>query len=1083
MTTPKMRVYSDLVAAISLKKKFDESKVKRNKGKFAKKAGSGAATPEPAKKTTAAEPPKPGKKMTNKVVYGKHTNGTIIETSDGQHRMVFNEAGNNWTFQERTPDGGWKVVDILGKGASYKKAQELSDEWGAPHAGTSAELTPVPGVTPSGSFAPGWDVISDPSLTNFKKLQILTAFKTANPSPEMHRGLMAKNVASIAQQYGVEPETVVALINQERGDTAFSDALQSHLKGDTFPEPTFAIKKATAAKKAADAAQAAKKTAAVVAPSPPPVAPSTPTPTAAPTYTALTNPFAQLLNGQPVELAALQQQSDASIEIDMLRMQMMHLSKTGAPFDEINAVSNKYIAARKKYSDTFGVAWSENHHKAVTQAYMDQLSGGSSSTLPDGTPIPGAPSGVAVGAKVKMTNGTTGTVVGPGTTAMGAPGVQIKHSDGTISTHPLGAAKKMSDAEEAAIAALPSSGGKVYHKTLGELTVVGGAYVDALGTLTVKVMKSDGTSSNLSLSSLSMTPIVPTAPTASTGPGIGAIVTTPGGLASIIDVSPSGKKAEVEFVDGTKAIVDMADVAEVPPSVVPSAPTPPPPPTPSASTPPSVPLGLPVGATVSTPVGNGVIVSNYANTAYKVKLSNGTFTVQNSGDVAEITPTAPPTSAPAPTPNPGTTYDANGVPLLTPDQKFKIESQFQNAGVNWYNPSEKLFDAAYAASQATGMSIEDVLKYADANFHNSSKDGGKPIQTKIAKWAKSSKGKAHIQATLGTAAAGPIVTSPTPSPTPAATPTLSPASPPPTPAAGGAALPGTPADISGISNAKQTAAFTQFTAGFVTLNDSPGVLAQKAVDVAKKTGLTPEQVLAIVDQKKADQAGVANGSLFANKILGDLQGKPWPSPTPVSTATSAGSTYVASTSTAFPVTPGYDMVTPASATQLQAQMVGASTPLTAGQTASLKYYTSNNYSKINACLRFNTGCTPAIKKHIAQGTAGMRPTTQNITTFRGTGLKAFGVNSIAELEQMVGKTVTEPGFSSTSISPGSAFGGQVAMQIEIPAGTMGSYVGNISHYKSEKEFLLPPGMKFKILEVQPASGGKKAFVRVEVVPA
>jgi len=177
------------------------------------------------------------------------------------------------------------------------------------------------------------------------------------------------------------------------------------------------------------------------------------------------------------------------------------------------------------------------------------------------------------------------------------------------------------------------------------------------------------------------------------------------------------------------------------------------------------------------------------------------------------------------------------------------------------------------------------------------------------------------------------------------------------------------------------------------------------------------------------------------------------------------------------------MVTPTEATQLQANMVSATTPLTAPQRASLKYYTSNNYTKINSCLRFNTGCTPQIKAHIKNGTDGMRPTTQNLTTFRGTGLAAFGVNNISELEGMVGKTVTEPGFSSTSISPGSAFGGQVAMQIEIPAGTMGSYVGNISHYKSEKEFLLPPGTKFRILEVKPASGGHKALVRVEVVPA
>src|SRR5262245_6811473 len=57
---PKMTAYASLVAAakISLKKKFEESKVKRDSGgKFAKKAGTKATT------STSAGPPKPSPQL------------------------------------------------------------------------------------------------------------------------------------------------------------------------------------------------------------------------------------------------------------------------------------------------------------------------------------------------------------------------------------------------------------------------------------------------------------------------------------------------------------------------------------------------------------------------------------------------------------------------------------------------------------------------------------------------------------------------------------------------------------------------------------------------------------------------------------------------------------------------------------------------------------------------------------------------------------------------------------------------------------------------------------------------------------
>lgn len=1078
---PKMAAYSTLVAAtkVSLRKKFDESKVKRNKGKFAKKAGSGAAAPTPAKKAVPVASAAPGKKITNKIIYGKHANGTIIPTSDGQHRMIYNAAGNNWTVQRRTPDGGWETVDVLGKGAAYKKAQELSGEWGEPTAGTPAALTPVAGPPdgPSGPFAPGWDDLSGLIVSPYIQSNIVDTFESKNPSPEMSPGLMAQNIANIADAYGVAPEQVLAMVDASRGDSAYSDAMKKHLKGGPFPAPFVTKKKIAPSKKAAATPPALAPT---LAPAPAPIA--APAAPAAPTYTATTSPVALALLGEPFEFNALLEQSNDALEVDNLRMYANTLASTGGTPDEIDIAMDAYMNARKKYGAKYGVPWSTAHNTAVQKIYLEELAKKSAPATPLG--IPGAPANVTTGTLVQTLTGGLGTVSGPVTMPSGQPGVAITLGDGTVTNVNVTAIKKASSSLEQDFNYPPTPGKSYDHPTLGTVIIAGPPMVNPLGQVVVPVIQSDGTATKATVSSFKPPPPPPAGTL-----GVGATVTTPTGDGTIIAVSPTGSTYHVQLPDGTTTFAKAEDTMEIPPSMLPS---------PSVA---ATPSGLPKishGTHVSTPNGNGIVVgSSPSGALYSVQLSTGSQVLVPDTDVAEITPTAPPAVAAPPAPNPGVSYDANGVPLLTPTQQYDVQTQFQNAGVNWYNSSDALFDAAYAASQATGMSIEDVLKYADANFHNSSKDGGKPIQTKIAKWAKSSKGKAHIQATLGSPAAAPVVATPTPVATPLATPvtptptastptastpatstaTTSVAPSAPSASLPNAALPGTPVDISGVSSSQQMQAYFQFTGGYVTVNTSPGLLAQQAADVANNTGLTPEQVLAIVDAKKAAAAGVPDGKLFSNKVLGHLNGTPFPAPAGPGPKLAGGAP-------AFPVTPGFETVTPEEAAQLQAQMVGATTPIAPVHIAALRYYTGNDYHKINNCLRFNTSCTPDVKKRIAHATSAMRPTTQNITTFRGTSFSAFGVSSVAELEAMVGQTVQEPGFSSTSVSPGSAFSGSVAMQIEIPAGTPGSYVGNISHYKSEKEFVMPPGMKFRIIEVKPGGPlGKKALVRVEVVPA
>lgn len=277
-------------------------------------------------------------------------------------------------------------------------------------------------------------------------------------------------------------------------------------------------------------------------------------------------------------MSALQQQSEDSAAIDTLRQQLVNLSSTGAPTADVKDAADAYLAARKKYTDKYGVSWGENHHKAVTTAYMNQLAGGAPVALPAGTPIPGALTGVTVGAKVKLTSGQIGEVIGPSTTSMGAPGVQIQLPDGTIHTYNVGSAKKLTAAEEAQIAAVPAVGESTYYIGLGKVTVASTPYLNASNTLVVDVLKSDGTTTKVSVAALGAGP-----PSTTTSSGdtvsVGDTVDTVAGPGVIITITPSGKIVEVQHSDGTKSIVGNLDVSVLPPAAAtatttPSAPPP-----------------------------------------------------------------------------------------------------------------------------------------------------------------------------------------------------------------------------------------------------------------------------------------------------------------------------------------------------------------------------------------------------------------------------------------------------------------------------------------------------------------------------
>jgi len=80
--------------------------------------------------------------------------------------------------------------------------------------------------------------------------------------------------------------------------------------------------------------------------------------------------------------------------------------------------------------------------------------------------------------------------------------------------------------------------------------------------------------------------------------------------------------------------------------------------------------------------------------------------------------------------------------------------------------------------------------------------------------------------------------------------------------------------------------------------------------------------------------------------------------------------------------------------------------------------------------------------------------TENITVYRGVDKVALGAYKDSP-QRLIGQTITDKGFMSTSLSPEGAFDGPVNYIIQVPKGTSGAYVGDISQWgHKEAELLL-----------------------------
>lgn len=163
------------------RRRFEEKKVKRNKGRFAKKVGSAAAK---AAKKGAAKGVEEGLKSKalrdnpQAQVFAKHPDGAVTHVSDdGNTRLRYNAGTKKYDKQQKQPDGSWETTESIGKLAAYKDVKsgwQVADDADqgegrqpsasdqvpgapqlpAPEPATRAPITPGPRARPSTARAP-----------------------------------------------------------------------------------------------------------------------------------------------------------------------------------------------------------------------------------------------------------------------------------------------------------------------------------------------------------------------------------------------------------------------------------------------------------------------------------------------------------------------------------------------------------------------------------------------------------------------------------------------------------------------------------------------------------------------------------------------------------------------------------------------------------------------------------------------------------------------------------------------------------------------------------------------------------------
>lgn len=149
--------------------------------------------------------------------------------------------------------------------------------------------------------------------------------------------------------------------------------------------------------------------------------------------------------------------------------------------------------------------------------------------------------------------------------------------------------------------------------------------------------------------------------------------------------------------------------------------------------------------------------------------------------------------------------------------------------------------------------------------------------------------------------------------------------------------------------------------------------------------------------------------------------------------------------------------------------------LTGGEKGAIKYYTGNGYVDLNNALRAGQVTSGIVASYLEKLDRVFYKTPEleeTIVIYRGIDPNA-AVKLLGDVGSHVGKTFTEPGYSSCSAYPSGMFVGGVVMRVTVPHGSHVLKPSKAGTY-DDKEFevTLPRGARFLVMRDQ-AVGDKR----------
>lgn len=154
--------------------------------------------------------------------------------------------------------------------------------------------------------------------------------------------------------------------------------------------------------------------------------------------------------------------------------------------------------------------------------------------------------------------------------------------------------------------------------------------------------------------------------------------------------------------------------------------------------------------------------------------------------------------------------------------------------------------------------------------------------------------------------------------------------------------------------------------------------------------------------------------------------------------------------------------------------------MSAAEKSAIKSYTGSGYHAMNTALRTGNSDATTNKKIDDLDKAFLKtPELQtSIVTYRGINSQA-GQKLLGDVGSHVGKTFTEPAYSSTAAQSSNAFSGGVKFRVTSPPGSHVLRPNGHGHYgDSESEILLPRGTQFKVMRDEMVNGTRQVDVVV-----